>query len=979
MKPIIHILFITICFCRTEFSDWELPIAIRDLGWYPQSFECVDNFGNTCNALNEWSCGQLDCNWNNTECGGTYGGIYDQNGTIGICHGLSDTITVGLSDSASIGFRYGEDEINLPPLSSMAPFVDTYFYHPEWWGTSDINNVTCEWLQFDSDIRAYPGLTDIMTWEIHTQIADVPSYVYYRVSWPFISLNDNYDVFLYLYNSDFSDYDEIYNMREINNIQVNREYIVPEFNGVFRSRMEIRIGQCLEEGPSIYYSDNDGDGLGNGEPHLFCESYLPEGFVNNNLDINDNIYCQSNYIDDCDICDGLGSQLYYIDSDGDGLGVGNGFLFCPEEVTNEYVFNNDDINDNFFCIENYIDECNICNGFNNDVGCGCFESGPETYYFDSDGDGLGSGNPILLCSQFNDQLQYDIEHFPESNENYVNNNYDENDNFFCLSNDIDDCNVCDGLNMGCNIYGEGIEYFNAYYISGIETIHFNWNYQGGNSNALIGLLLVELIEDIWISTDSLANIYSGLHTQQGSHNDIGKTIGILPYDRYYTCYKENFTLDDTCLNRIKYSTIIEQETINIEIPLESGNNLISFIGLPQNNSISGILGNQQNDIHFIIGQGIGSFHTDTDNDGNLDTWSGNLTSIEKSKGYWINITEDVYFDLNVEDAVPTPENNVYELTWGNNLISYIGEDEKPTLDAIPDYIKDVTTFIIGQGVGLFHIDTDNDGIYDNWSGNLNTLKKGKGYWINLNFLPDDSTYTFSWGEDINQLDMRFENKYIYKNEIIDIPEFEFSQSINQSFYLIKNITFTNNISENGILLANYNNIIVGARYWNGIYTDIPVMGKDNSIQTENYVISDEIPNFTYYDIETGLIHELYSNVELAPFSSNTFNIIENMFFRENKNSDSKKSNNHAENIFKPVFPNPFNSNTRFEIELKEKRFVILNVYDINGKLVEQLENKFLEIGSHYFNWDANKFPSGLYFVKLITEDYNITQKLVYLK
>ena len=53
------------------------------------------------------------------------------------------------------------------------------------------------------------------------------------------------------------------------------------------------------------------------------------------------------------------------------------------------------------------------------------------------------------------------------------------------------------------------------------------------------------------------------------------------------------------------------------------------------------------------------------------------------------------------------------------------------------------------------------------------------------------------GEDINQLDMRFENEHIYKNEIIDIPEFEFSQSINQSFYLIKNITFTN-ISENGL-------------------------------------------------------------------------------------------------------------------------------------------------------------------------------------
>ena len=45
------------------------------------------------------------------------------------------------------------------------------------------------------------------------------------------------------------------------------------------------------------------------------------------------------------------------------------------------------------------------------------------------------------------------------------------------------------------------------------------------------------------------------------------------------------------------------------------------------------------------------------------------------------------------------------------------------------------------------LDEDNDGELDTWSGNLNTLEKGLGYWINLNFLPDDSLYHFSWGDD----------------------------------------------------------------------------------------------------------------------------------------------------------------------------------------------------------------------------------------
>ena len=41
------------------------------------------------------------------------------------------------------------------------------------------------------------------------------------------------------------------------------------------------------------------------------------------------------------------------------------------------------------------------------------------------------------------------------------------------------------------------------------------------------------------------------------------------------------------------------------------------------------------------------------------------------------------------------------MNYGNNLISYIGEDEKPTLDALPDYIKAITTFIIGQKLDYF--------------------------------------------------------------------------------------------------------------------------------------------------------------------------------------------------------------------------------------------------------------------------------------
>jgi len=974
MKNIFHIIILSFLFSQQENFDWELPIAIRDLGWYPTSFECTDDNGYACNAENEWSCNNLDCNWFNTECGGTYGGIFDEsNPGPGICHGLSDTINIGLSDSASAGFRYGEDEINLPPLSSMAPYIDSYFYHPEWWGTTDLNNVTCEWLQFDSDIRTYPDSINIMEWEIHTQIADIPNYVYYQISWPTINLPEQYDIFLYLYNENFDGYDYIHNMRNLNIIQVNRNYIIPTFYDGFHSRSVIRIGQCLESGPGEYYVDEDGDGFGAGEVHFYCEDYLPDGFVDNNIDLNDEIFCESNQIDDCDICDGIGTVIYYLDEDGDGLGIGEELLLCPNEITDNMVMNNIDVNDNFYCVENYIDNCNVCDGFNNDVGCGCFETGPQPYYYDEDGDGLGVGYPTLYCPELNEEEQYDIEHFPLVPENYATNNDDLNDNFYCQSNDIDDCNVCDGFNLSCDIYGEGIEELNAIYIDATNTIHLYWNYIGGNANALKGLLIVELIDEQWISLDSTSFIFLGEHHFPGTISDVGRTLGLLPYDRYYQCYKPQFEIDDICLERLIFDVLEEQSTIAVTVPLESGNNLVSFIGLPENNSVESVLGSGQSEIHFIIGQGIGTFHTDTDNDGILDSWNGNLTQIERSKGYWINVTEDVYFDLIVETAIPTQENYVYEVEWGNNLISYIGENNAETLEEIPDYIKEITTFIIGQGVGLFHLDEDNDGLFDSWSGNLNTLNKGLGYWINLDFLPDDSLYHFSWGDDNIQKSVENEN-YIYDNNQIDIPEFKFSQSMNQSFYLIKNIEFKNIASENGILLAYFNNQIVGSRPWNGKYTDVPVMGNDGTANTELYINSGEIPEFKYYDIETDLIYDLQSSIAINEWKNNSFDIIEELHFVEHENQIIVE-----EFLFESAFPNPFNPQTNLRFTLTQNCKTVLKVYNINGKVIDIIEDKFLEAGNYIYTWDASPFPTGIYFAELSTKESNFVQKIIYLK
>lgn len=84
------------------------------------------------------------------------------------------------------------------------------------------------------------------------------------------------------------------------------------------------------------------------------------------------------------------------------------------------------------------------------------------------------------------------------------------------------------------------------------------------------------------------------------------------------------------------------------------------------------------------------------------------------------------------------------------------------------------------------------------------------------------------------------------------------------------------------------------------------------------------------------------------------------------------------------FPNPFNSNTKIEFELKEKRFVELTVYDVLGAKVKQLAFATVNAGTHSFSWDGGNeagvaMASGIYFYSLKTDGVSLKRKLILLR
>tara|TARA_Y100000294_G_scaffold149840_1_gene146876 strand:- start:1423 stop:4308 length:2886 start_codon:yes stop_codon:yes gene_type:complete len=81
----------------------------------------------------------------------------------------------------------------------------------------------------------------------------------------------------------------------------------------------------------------------------------------------------------------------------------------------------------------------------------------------------------------------------------------------------------------------------------------------------------------------------------------------------------------------------------------------------------------------------------------------------------------------------------------------------------------------------------------------------------------------------------------------------------------------------------------------------------------------------------------------------------------------------------PVYPNPFNPRATIDFSLQFDGEIHLNVYDINGKIVDELKNANLLAGNHRMVWNASSLPSGLYFIRLQDGVNQEVQKVMLLK
>ena len=79
------------------------------------------------------------------------------------------------------------------------------------------------------------------------------------------------------------------------------------------------------------------------------------------------------------------------------------------------------------------------------------------------------------------------------------------------------------------------------------------------------------------------------------------------------------------------------------------------------------------------------------------------------------------------------------------------------------------------------------------------------------------------------------------------------------------------------------------------------------------------------------------------------------------------------------YPNPFNPSTKIKFDIPKSALVKIVIYNVLGKELKTLVNEKLDAGSYEVDWDATDYSSGVYFYKLITDEYVNVKKMLLVK
>ncbi len=97
------------------------------------------------------------------------------------------------------------------------------------------------------------------------------------------------------------------------------------------------------------------------------------------------------------------------------------------------------------------------------------------------------------------------------------------------------------------------------------------------------------------------------------------------------------------------------------------------------------------------------------------------------------------------------------------------------------------------------------------------------------------------------------------------------------------------------------------------------------------------------------------------------------------NSTEETTNTITGFVLQQNYPNPFNPVTNIEFQLETSGEVLLEVFDIQGRLVETIVNEFRSAGSYQVQFNGASLASGTYIYRLKLGDQVVTKRMQLIK
>lgn len=128
-----------------------------------------------------------------------------------------------------------------------------------------------------------------------------------------------------------------------------------------------------------------------------------------------------------------------------------------------------------------------------------------------------------------------------------------------------------------------------------------------------------------------------------------------------------------------------------------------------------------------------------------------------------------------------------------------------------------------------------------------------------------------------------------------------------------------------------------------------------------------------------LIKEALLDVQIYPIATSrtVTTYAQCLFHSPDDNATETKEEKYG---LEQNYPNPFNPKTQITFSVPAEGSVSIKIFDINGKLVEELvNNQYMNAGTHLVEFDGANFASGMYFYKLDAGKFSDIKKMLLIK